>query len=201
MERGAEERDQSYYFHSAVLLIPSSTPTFCAYTAFLDYCDNSKPHIPTGGSMAAGSGGSPKSEGMLGMWHWAVWRGVRHSSCPPSHNPSPGAFLSSYLGWNRHRWTFIYLNITHTLTQHTLYCTSVCGRKTFWQDVCKRSRERMQQDNRPLLCAVPFLSPGAPAADSAWVTCECSLQTAFNSSSTPHICNKKLLCYVCVLIS
>lgn len=40
--------------------------------------------------MLDASVGGLKPQGMLGMWHWMVRRGVRPSSCPPSHNPSPG---------------------------------------------------------------------------------------------------------------
>lgn len=54
-ERAAEERDQSEHFHSAVPFNACSTPTFCGHTASLDYRGDSKPHIPTGGSMAEGS--------------------------------------------------------------------------------------------------------------------------------------------------
>lgn len=112
------EGDQSEHYHSAVLFIASSTPTFCGPSAPLQYCGDSKPHIPTDGSVADGSSGTPKTQGMLGMWHRTVWRSVRLGSCPPSHNPSPGAVPWGSLGW--HRWTFIQPNIisTHTYTTY-----------------------------------------------------------------------------------
>lgn len=40
---------------------------------------------------------------------------VRLGSCPPSHNPSPGAVPWGFLGC--HRWTFIQLNIIHIHTR------------------------------------------------------------------------------------
>lgn len=60
------------------------TPTFCGYTAFLDYCGEFKPHIPIGASMVGRFWGSPEAKGMLGMWHWKVWRGVRPCICSSS---------------------------------------------------------------------------------------------------------------------
>lgn len=50
----------------------SSTPTFCGHGASSRYRGDSKPRIPANGSVVDGSSGSPKTQGMLDMWHRPV---------------------------------------------------------------------------------------------------------------------------------
>lgn len=114
----AERGDQRGNFPSAVLFIASSTPTFCGYSAPSRRRGDAEPHMPSDGSVADGSRGSPKAPG---MWYRAPWRRVRAASCPPSHNPSPGV-VTWVVTSGRHRWTFIQ---PHLICR--LHRTSPCG--------------------------------------------------------------------------
>lgn len=100
-----EGGDQRGRFPSAVPFIAWPTPTFCGYSAPSQRRSDAEPHIPSGGSVAEGSVGSPKAPG---MWHRAPGC-VRAGSCPPSHKPpltltwSPHVSCDFWVGKNSRR--------------------------------------------------------------------------------------------------
>lgn len=98
-----ERQSKTKNFPSAVLFIASSRPAFCGYSAPSQRRYDAEARMPSDGSVAGGSRGSPKSPG---MWHRTPWGCVRVGSCPPSHNPSPGV-ITWLVTWGQHRWTFI----------------------------------------------------------------------------------------------